>query len=898
MLYSDKFSQAFDKFSKINAQDAFVNSMKKGITEASMSWPYFTLNKDGKLVDEDGTIQFKDKTFKDEAEAEQYLMDNDIRGNVKPSNESVDEKKEKVNKLPGEPITGLKEPTDKELDQMDRPAPEESEYAKLESKIAVEKLVVCDKCYKTSRTNESKCRHCGSVKITEVIATAEPATFDPAITVIQNELFKLIISGEAISSQIDDIDKMSEDIFYHIKNANPEALEDLSQLKGNKELILNSLKFVLGQKTEEEFESKKIKEYSSAEEDHLAGKKPIIWRRWKCDDCKRTVKIDCNRKEHTCKKCGKPMQKMDESKKIKESSRFPKGKEVTVKPGKYELVEFNPDDNMWVYQDEYVTLDKSTKGIVEVDIEHPPEVDVKLPDGKIICVGHTEISESRRIVKEDYEYKSDEDIEKEFSGMEIRNIEITGRNDDSGKIEISFPNAEDSVGGGTNEVVDYWIKYKHGRVAFENWYPEKTYNILVAAINKEIAKAKNESKLKESTLEVGKTYTDDDLEKLGWDEKEGGLYNHKEGFLLINFARKEAYIVRDVGSGDSRVMKVEKKLDKIPDRFTSSSEVEIEESAKEIRRPFAEARSEEDKKSFDKERKEHPTLSDDLIWQIVDDHKSIKVDETKLKENDGGSNQLNQTANEMFRKDFEECDYDQQKAVREQIRLKKFNGRKFTKNDIYTKESTSKEDLVKNYIADHPNVELHEIVDGLNGSIAPKELIDTLDKLRDDGIVAFVQEKYVIRESNDIDDSIYNKAIDIIRECLKSWYDNTDDIIVDLSEHKAIKRTLLDEVGQDLIDYVVEHRKEILNNLDELCDAVFNTHILDEFCKSKRYEIMIKSDAAEKYGESIFESIDYTVIAKGITTKEDADKLAKEKSGTVSPDDEDKTKFMVIVKNK
>lgn len=83
-------------------------------------------------------------------------------------------------------------------------------------------------------------------------------------------------------------------------------------------------------------------------------------------------------------------------------------------------------------------------------------------------------------------YKSDSDIEQEFSDFKIVKIEVKASKI-SGLIEIDFPNAGESVGGGTNCVCDSWIKYPHnGKIAFNNWYPEKVYLQLVEAINKKL----------------------------------------------------------------------------------------------------------------------------------------------------------------------------------------------------------------------------------------------------------------------------------------------------------------------------------------------------------------------------------------------------------------------------
>lgn len=74
-------------------------------------------------------------------------------------------------------------------------------------------------------------------------------------------------------------------------------------------------------------------------------------------------------------------------------------------------------------------------------------------------------------------YKTDSDIEKEFENFTITSI--TFKNRDYGYIEIEFPNAEESVGGGTDSVCDSFIIYDSGKIAFNNWYPDYVYNTLV-----------------------------------------------------------------------------------------------------------------------------------------------------------------------------------------------------------------------------------------------------------------------------------------------------------------------------------------------------------------------------------------------------------------------------------
>ena len=82
-------------------------------------------------------------------------------------------------------------------------------------------------------------------------------------------------------------------------------------------------------------------------------------------------------------------------------------------------------------------------------------------------------------------YKSDEDIASEFTGMTINEIQVNPSRR-SGWIDISFPEAEEHVGGGASEITDHWIKYDNGKIAFDNWYPTETSAQLIDAIEKKL----------------------------------------------------------------------------------------------------------------------------------------------------------------------------------------------------------------------------------------------------------------------------------------------------------------------------------------------------------------------------------------------------------------------------
>lgn len=91
-------------------------------------------------------------------------------------------------------------------------------------------------------------------------------------------------------------------------------------------------------------------------------------------------------------------------------------------------------------------------------------------------------------------YMSDADIEKSYDNFKINSFELTpGKS--SGYIEIDFPNREG--------IVDNFIVYDTGKVAFENWYPDKVYFKLVEYIYKNIQDINLKNKIKSALLSKG-----------------------------------------------------------------------------------------------------------------------------------------------------------------------------------------------------------------------------------------------------------------------------------------------------------------------------------------------------------------------------------------------------------
>lgn len=92
-------------------------------------------------------------------------------------------------------------------------------------------------------------------------------------------------------------------------------------------------------------------------------------------------------------------------------------------------------------------------------------------------------------------YKSDNDIAAEFKGFVVDNVEYSHRTSGgarSGYITVTWPNGEESVGGGIENgdtTTDNWIDYDGDgvKIAFGSWYPDNVYTILCDAIRRKLA---------------------------------------------------------------------------------------------------------------------------------------------------------------------------------------------------------------------------------------------------------------------------------------------------------------------------------------------------------------------------------------------------------------------------
>ena len=192
---------------------------------------------------------------------------------------------------------------------------------------------------------------------------------------------------------------------------------------------------------------------------------------------------------------------------------------INAKKGKQEfVVKFYPSNEIKSFKnkEELIPAVAAHDGNVIVIVvgrnNDEQDTPVYYGDAKLFHIKDREVKE-KRILESDYRDKSDEDIEAEFADFKIQSIKINHAPDadgtTSGFIVLEFPNAGDSVAGGQEgpaEVSDSWILYGHNnKIAFDNWYPEKTYIQLVNAIRDEVdayGKKQNKNEATEKTYRI------------------------------------------------------------------------------------------------------------------------------------------------------------------------------------------------------------------------------------------------------------------------------------------------------------------------------------------------------------------------------------------------------------
>lgn len=183
------------------------------------------------------------------------------------------------------------------------------------------------------------------------------------------------------------------------------------------------------------------------------------------------------------------------------------------------------------------------------------------------------IKESKYKLTEE-KYKSDKEIEDEFKDFKI--VKIEGRGS-SGWIEIQFPYGREHVGGGTDEVVDHWIKYPNGKIAFDNWYPEDVYKKLVAAIEKHLSSA-NEAYDYDSREDDGQSqFPEADRVALWIESKIDGLYDDVDWTWDWDAVEGELVISKN-GEVIKKFYKDELQKSRILDDVIKASETNFNES--------------------------------------------------------------------------------------------------------------------------------------------------------------------------------------------------------------------------------------------------------------------------------------------------------------------------------
>lgn len=117
---------------------------------------------------------------------------------------------------------------------------------------------------------------------------------------------------------------------------------------------------------------------------------------------------------------------------------------------------------------------------------------------KIIRITESELhniieSTVKKLIKEDYDYMSDDDINKQYEGMSIISFGIEPlRNSDGwkGYFELEFPNGDD-IDYDSYCLNNFFVYDLDGRkIAWDRWMPNEQTHVLEDFIRQEIAKRK------------------------------------------------------------------------------------------------------------------------------------------------------------------------------------------------------------------------------------------------------------------------------------------------------------------------------------------------------------------------------------------------------------------------
>ena len=115
----------------------------------------------------------------------------------------------------------------------------------------------------------------------------------------------------------------------------------------------------------------------------------------------------------------------------------------------------------------------------------------------------------RKILGEDIDYMSDEDIANQYSDMKVTYFEINPlRNSEGwkGTFELEFPNA-DNIDYDSTMVNDFIAYDSEGnRIAWDNWMPDEQTKYLNDIIRNEIAKRNVKESISRTINEISESY--------------------------------------------------------------------------------------------------------------------------------------------------------------------------------------------------------------------------------------------------------------------------------------------------------------------------------------------------------------------------------------------------------
>jgi len=167
-------------------------------------------------------------------------------------------------------------------------------------------------------------------------------------------------------------------------------------------------------------------------------------------------------------------------------------KKVAVARGTKKAASFSIGDEVQVSGGSGIDSDKSGV-IVETGVD---ESKFKTDTGEIVTMYNNRLF---KIGDEPVRLKSDEDISETYKDFIIEEASMREGSDSSGFISLSFPQSTEK---GAYDFTTSFIIYDNGKISFDDWFPEHTYDTLSNFILNILVKERNVENMSQEDIEA------------------------------------------------------------------------------------------------------------------------------------------------------------------------------------------------------------------------------------------------------------------------------------------------------------------------------------------------------------------------------------------------------------